>query len=862
MVNILIRLLLVIMLSGCAAQQAYQNGRHLYDAGQVEEGLAEVEKAYKLDPDNSEYRSQYFRLRDRVVFKWLSQADAAKKDFAWEDAGNYYKNILKIDPDNTRAKIGLNSLNTEKEQSLLLAEANTRLAGNDLLGAAKNVRQVLAESPSQTEALKLKKLIEAKESLRNQSDAIFKSKLERPITIEFKDSPIKTIFDFISKASGTNFIFDKEVRSDLRASILVRDARIEDAIRFLLLSNQLEQRILNGNTLYIYPSTPQKLKDFQEMKVKDFYLANASAKEVAAMLKGIVKTKDIYVDEKANLIVMRDSPDVIRVAERLVAAQDIAEPETVLEVEVLEVGTSLLETIGIQYPNQLSFSVVGAANTAGTVTLPELLNRNAGLVNATISNPAMVINMLHQDGDTNLLANPKIRVKNHEKAHIHIGEKVPVITNTSTSTGVVSQSVNYLDVGLKLEVEPTIYLENDVGIKVGLEVSNITNTIQNTNGSLTYQLGTRSASTVLRLRDGETQMLAGLISREDRKTRNGIPGLGQLPIFGRLFSSGNDNSSKTEVVLLITPHVVRNIVRPEAPVEEFSSGTESAISIDRMELNTVESDKRETSTPKSSLPASSTDIKKPPFASMVAPAVVPMNSLISATSITPGSIQPGSIQPGSVQPGSIQPGSIQPGSIQPGSIQPGSIQPGSIQPGSIQPGSIQPGSIQPGSIQPGSIQPGSVQPGSAQPGSAQPGSAQPGSALLSLDSPTQVSVEKDFTVKVNLFGNGVQNAFLDISFNPAQLKVVSVIEGDVTKNANGKIKFMQQVQDKVGRINLGLTGHENMQNRGMIASIIFQPLISASGKTELRVGAANLSGEAGHVLPTNVLPSVTLEVVK
>ena len=434
--NFLIGALLVLLLAGCAAQQAFQEGQRQFDAGKVEEGLAQMDKAYKLDSDNSEYRAQYFRRREAVVFQWLTLAEAAKSKAAWDEAEGYYRRILKVDPDSPRAKTGLSVLDTEKKQAQLLDEAKSQLEKNDLTGAAKKVRLVLAESPSQPTALALRKAIEVKTASAIQAGSIIKSKLTRPITIEFKDAPIHAVFDSISRIAGINFIFDKEVRPDLRANLFVRDARIEDVIRFILVTNQLEQRVLNGNTLFIYPGTPQKLKDYQELQVRNFYLTNASAKDVSAMLKGMIKTKDMYVDAKLNLIVMRDTPDAIRVAERLIAAQDIAEPEVMLEVEVLEIGTNLLETIGIQYPSQISYSVVGAAGTPGTVTLPELINRNAGLVRATLSDPALVINLLHQDGDTNLLANPRIRVKNHEKANIHIGDKVPVITNTTTSTGV------------------------------------------------------------------------------------------------------------------------------------------------------------------------------------------------------------------------------------------------------------------------------------------------------------------------------------------------------------------------------------------------------------------------------------------
>src|SRR5262249_42278144 len=146
-----------------------------------------------------------------------------------------------------------------------------------------------------------------------------------------------------------------------------------------------------------------------------------------------------------------------------------------------------------------------------------------------------------------------------DKARIHIGDRVPVITTTSTPNVGVSESVNYLDVGLKLEVEPTVYLDNEVGVKVALEVSSLVREVKSRTGTLTYQIGTRVASTSLRLKDGETQALAGLISDEDRSGTVGVPGLLGLPLIGRLFSSERSDHSKTEIVLLVTPRVVRNI---------------------------------------------------------------------------------------------------------------------------------------------------------------------------------------------------------------------------------------------------------------------------------------------------------------
>jgi general secretion pathway protein D len=210
------------------------------------------------------------------------------------------------------------------------------------------------------------------------------------------------------------------------------------------------------------------------------------------------------------------------------------------------------------------------------VSLPEWLNRGSELVQLRFTDPLFLVSFLQQDGTTNVLANPRIRVKNKEKARVHIGDRLPVITTTAAATGgFVSESVSYLDVGLKLEVEPFIYLDDEVGIRIGLEVSNIAREIRTVgSNTLTYQIGTRNATTMLRLRDGETQILAGLISDEDRQNASRVPGLGELPVAGRLFSHTRDNTVKSEIVLLITPRLVRTLARPDARSAEFAAGTE------------------------------------------------------------------------------------------------------------------------------------------------------------------------------------------------------------------------------------------------------------------------------------------------
>jgi len=566
----------LLLLVGCAAQRAFDEGRELIDAGRIPEGLAKIDEAYKLDPANKSYREQYVKQRDFAVQRDLAAADKARLGNLFDEAQGAYQKALALDPANPRALAGLESLRVERRHRVLLAEADESLKKGDDQAAYAKLKAVLSENSTNREAQLMLRRLDAKSVRAAGTAPQLGASLRKPVTLEFRDTPLRTVFEMISKNSGLNFLFDRDVRPDLRTTLFVRNTSLEDVIRFILVTNQLERKVLNENTLLVYPNTPAKAKDYQELMLRSFYLANADAKQMASMVKTLVKTKDMFVDEKLNALVIRDTPEAVRVVERLIANQDLAEPEVMLEVEVLEVATSLLTQLGIRWPTQVSAGVAGAGG-AGSLTLAELRSRDENLVRLAVTDPLIIASLQEQVSKANLLANPRIRVKNREKAKVHIGDKVPVITSTTTATGVISESVNYLDVGLKLDVEPNVFLEDDVGIKIGLEVSAITQQVKSSSGTLTYQIGTRTTNTVLRLKDGETQVLAGLINDEDRRVADNVPGIGDLPIVGRLFSSHNNNATKTEIVLLITPRIVRNIARPEFRFEEFPSGTESVI---------------------------------------------------------------------------------------------------------------------------------------------------------------------------------------------------------------------------------------------------------------------------------------------
>lgn len=561
-------ILIICMLLGACADPV-REGERLVNEGKVEAGIAKLDELVRQDPGNAEYRMAQMRNKEKIVGLKLMEADRLREQGKLDDAEVVYRTVLAIDEPNWRAKNGLAAIQDERQQAEKLAQAGKLIKGNKPDNARNLVHEVLVQSPGQASALKLMRDLNLEDKDRSVQVRSLGGAFSKKVSLEFRDTPLTMVFNALTQQTGLNFIMDKDVRPDLRSTIVVRGVAVTDAINLILSTNQLDKKALNANTLLIYPNQPAKQKDYQDMVVRSFYLANADPKTTLAMIKTLLKTRDVFVDEKLNLVIMRDTPEVISMAEKLIAAQDLAEPEVMLEIEVLEVNRTRLLELGIQYPNSATLLPLGGG------TDPLLARQLRGISGADIAISPVTANLNKVDTDTVILANPRIRVKNREKAKIHVGDRVPVISAVSTANVGTSDSVTYLDTGLKLEVEPNVYLNDDVGIKLSLEVSTITKQITSKNGTLTYQLGTREASTVLRLKNGETQILAGLINNQEQDSANKIPGLGDLPLFGHLFSSHRNDGAKTEIVLLVTPHIVRNISQPAPDIIEFDAGTDS-----------------------------------------------------------------------------------------------------------------------------------------------------------------------------------------------------------------------------------------------------------------------------------------------
>ena len=335
--------------------------------------VANARQTLTEHPDKTPALKDVRLTLEQAVVELLTQAKAAEVAGQPGEALQYYNRVLTLEPANSRALNGKAALERGRRHAVQIQDAREFLQAGKFDAGQTLLHKVLLENPRNVEALQLHQEAKAQADT-GPTPLRLKPPFQRPVTLELRDANIKMVFEALSRATGLNFILDKDIKPDTRATVFIKDARIEDAIEMVLATNGLQKKVLSETNALIYPNSAPKLKDYEDLLIRNFYLTNAKAKEVSAMIKTVLKARDIFVDERLNMLVMRDTPQAIRAAEKLVAANDLPDPEVMLEIEVLEVNRGRLQELGIQYPNQLT--VLGDEN--GLLTLDGLRNIDSG----------------------------------------------------------------------------------------------------------------------------------------------------------------------------------------------------------------------------------------------------------------------------------------------------------------------------------------------------------------------------------------------------------------------------------------------------------------------------------------------------
>lgn len=562
-----------LLATGCATSHALnatlRDADELAALGAWDEAVLKYAEARTKDPENMEYKMKYSRAKMEASRIHYERGLEHLADGNHEAAILEFQAAYILDRSLIKAEQKIKETRKLIDSLYYYGKGLEFLKDNKKKEARKAFTKSVKLNPDNTVAREeLERLKEREGLVMDGFELDLKS--TKPITLEFKETGLKKIFNVLAKLSGINFVFDADVR-DTKASIFLKDAPFKEALEIILVTNKLRRKVVSHNTIVIYPNTPQKAKQYDEMLIKVFYLTNVNAKNMVNLLRTMIKARDMFVHADLNAIVVRARPDAIELAQKILEVADLADAEVMLAVDILEINRDRSKNLGIDHPNNITATISQGTTGITLEALGHLSNDDL-----LISIPAWAVNFNAEDFDGDILANPRIRVKNNNKASIHVGERVPIITVTALTGGQTQENVQYVDVGIKLNVEPTVRPNDEIDLKLGLEVSSITQEIETTSGGQFVQIGTRNTDTTLRLLDGETQIIGGLISDEERTTVVKVPGLGDIPVIGKLFSSKDKSEVKTEIFMTITPHILRRIEVPDEEARTIWSGVEEA----------------------------------------------------------------------------------------------------------------------------------------------------------------------------------------------------------------------------------------------------------------------------------------------
>jgi general secretion pathway protein D len=400
-----------------------------------------------------------------------------------------------------------------------------------------------------------------------------------PATLTFRDASSRDVYTAMSRFAGINVIFDPQFREQ-PLTIDLRNTSLADALTSVSQATRNFYKVSAQRTITVIPDTPAKRREYEEEIVRTFYLSNADLKETIDLLRIVIDSRRIAPVTATNALSIKDTPDRIAAAGKLIMAIDKARPEVVIDVELLEVDRTRMREFGLQLASPGSPGLDGAAdvNRSG-LTLRNLVNLSQSDVLLT-NLPGLYYRLLKTDTNTRTLANPQLRTSEGIAAQARFGERVPVPVTTFSpiATGGVNQqpitSFQYENIGVNIDITPRTHHDDEVSLALKIEVSSIAGS--GFGGLPTF--GNRAISTVIRLRDGETNLLAGLIRDDERKVVEGIPGLSDLPLVGRLFAHTRRESQETDIILTLTPHIIRVLDLTEADLRPFRVGTDPASS--------------------------------------------------------------------------------------------------------------------------------------------------------------------------------------------------------------------------------------------------------------------------------------------
>ena len=550
--RLLTALLLSVGLAGCATG-ARELARTAEQAEDFDRAVVEYTRALQDRPDDRSLRQDLERARLRAAQNHFTRGRR------YASLGNYDEALVEFQ---------------------IASELNP--ASGDILDALRDMRlavhtRLIAREDGQTE---LEALIQRTRTLPPAGLEL--PEIALPESLVFREAGTRDVFSALGQFADVNIIFDPGFVDDT-ISVDLRGASLTTALTSVARSTRNFFRVTAPQTVTVIPDTPAKRREYEEEVVQTFYLSNADVGETMDLLRLVIDLRRLAPVTATRAISVRDTPERLAAAARLIAAIDKARPEVVIDVELLEVDRQRLREYGLQFASPGSSGVdgFGLVDESGGLSLDDLGTLTGADV--FVANlPGLFYRLLKRDQDTHTLANPHLRTTEGQAATARFGEEVPVPVTTFApiAAGGIQQqpitSFNYRNIGVNIDITPYTHHNNDVSLDLSIEVSSITGVGF---GDLPT-FGLRSIDTTIRLRDGETNILAGLIRDDEREVLEGIPGLSDLPLIGRLFARTQLETQETDIVVTLTPRIIRVLDLDESDLRAFRVERDTSSGLD------------------------------------------------------------------------------------------------------------------------------------------------------------------------------------------------------------------------------------------------------------------------------------------
>jgi general secretion pathway protein D len=577
-----------LLAAGCPkGKPDYQQGRRAENLQDYDAAYDFYQKALKSQPENAEYQIKFNQARFEAGASHVKQGVKLRERGDLQGAAGEFQRAAAIDPSSPIAEQELRKI------ADMIGERNN--AADAAAAAAENAADQPSQGPLASQPPELKPLLKGPINLTMSNDS-------------------KVVFDTIGKLAGLTVVYDPDFPAR-RIPISLTNVTLEQALDIAALESKAFWKPVTENIIFVAPDQPQKRRDYEEQIVRTFYLSNTvqaqDLTEIVTGLRQLLDLKRIQQLNAQNAIIIRDSPDKLAIAEKMIKDIDKAKPEVVIQVQVLEARLDKMRNLGILPGQTASIGIVppgttttttngtntngtngtNTSNTTNILTLQNLTHLNGS--NYSVTLPSFTANALMNDSSTKIIQNPEVRSVDGQPAKLRIGDRVPVATGSfqagvgvgsTAGTGFVNPLVNtqfqYIDVGVNVDITPRVHPNHEVSLKVSVEVSSVTGQT-NIGGIQQPIISQRKIDHEIRLKEGEANILGGLVEKTDTKSINGWPGVGKIPLLRYLFSEDTKSYEDDEILIILTPRIVRMPEWTRANLRPLYSGSETNVQVRR-----------------------------------------------------------------------------------------------------------------------------------------------------------------------------------------------------------------------------------------------------------------------------------------